>query len=249
MTNPLQDTHERTPTVMDHLDNGESVNLDSGLVGHWQFEEEAGDVVNDSSGNNNHGVLLNGKRGDGAFKGTIELSGGDDSHASIPSSDTLNTVESQITVAASVFPLTLRQGFTVVVSRQVENLLHPDQFYLGFGPENGVLHYKWHLGVENGEGDCYSGDPITGQWIHMVGTYDGQSMRLYVDGKEIGNRPLSGKIRVDDNPITIGGEENGPVPQDVENGFDGYIDDVRFYNRALNQGEVEALYELHSSNY
>lgn len=168
---------------MDQSHDGELVTLNTGLVGHWQFEEEAGDAVSDWSGNDNHGVLINGRRGDGAFKGTIDLSGGDDSHVSIPSTNALNTVRSQVTVAARVFPRALREGFTAVVSRQIGSLLHPDQFYLGFGPENGVLHYKWHLGVEDGEGDCYSGDPIIGHWIHIVGTYDGQIMRLYVDGK------------------------------------------------------------------
>lgn len=225
---------------------GETLNsLQDGLVGHWTFDEEGGDVALDASGHGNDGVLINAGRGQGAFRGTLELGGGGDSHVSVPGSPSLNRVEAQVTVAARVFPRTLRQGFTVVVSRQTGTLLHPDQFFLGFGPEQGVLHYKWHLGVENGgEGDCYEGVPEPGQWVHMAGTYDGTTMRLFVDGHEIGSRPLTGRIRLDDNPVTLGGEENGPTPRDVENELDGYLDDVRLYDRALSPDEIWALAQM-----
>jgi hypothetical protein len=218
-----------------------TVDLETGLIGHWRFDEETGNVATDSSGNNNHGRLINAQPGTGDFKGSVELSGANDSHVSVPGSETLNSIVSQITVTARLFPRTLGQGFTVAVSRQIGTLLHPDQFYLGFGPEHGVLHYKWHLGVQDAEGDCYFGEPAAGRWVTLAGTYDGQTMRLYVDGQEIGNRSLSGQIRVDDNPVTIGAEENGPEPGVVENEFDGFVDDVRIYNRVLSREEIEAV--------
>ncbi len=56
---------------------------------------------------------------------------------------------------------------------------------------------------------------------------------LYIDGVEIGTQSLTGTIRVDNNPVTIGGEENGSAPQVVDGEFEGLIDEVRIYNRAL----------------
>ncbi|MEC4814385.1 MAG: LamG domain-containing protein [Scytonema sp. PMC 1069.18] len=224
--------------------------INDGLVGYWQFDERDGSTVLDRSGNNNHGLLINGTRSDGKYGKAVELSGSDDSHISIPGSLSLNSLTDQITVTAWVFPSVAPSGFKVIVSRQIGTVLHPDQFYLGFGPENGRMHYKWHLGTDdNGtlrEGDIYSGIPDVNRWIHMAGTYDGSMMRLYVDGVEIDNQPLTGSIRVDDNPVTIGGEENGAEPQVVDGEFEGLIDEVRIYNRALDASEIREVYNLDS---
>lgn len=220
------------------------------LIGYWQFDEREGASVLDRSGNNNRGVLINATRSDGIYGKAVELRGSDDSHISIPASVSLNNLNSQITVTAWVFPNVAPEGFKVVVSRQVSTLLHPDQFYLGFGPENGNMHYKWHLSTDDSgtllEGDIYRGTPDNNRWIHLAGIYDGSTMRLYVDGIEIGSRTLTGNIRVDDNPVTIGGEENGSAPQVVDGEFEGLIDEVRIYNRALDAFEIREIFNLES---
>ena len=226
--------------------------INDGLVGYWQFDEREGPTVLDRSGNSNHGAIINGSRSEGKYGQALALTGSDDSHVSIPSSASLNSFTDQITVMAWVFPNVPPDEFNVVVSRQVGTLLHPDQFYLGFGPEDGNMHYKWHLGTDDGasdplpEGDIYEGTPENNRWIHMAGTYDGSIMRLYIDGVEIGTQALSGSIRVDDNPVTIGGEENGSTPQVVDGEFAGLIDEVRIYNRALDATEVFEVFELDS---
>jgi hypothetical protein len=225
--------------------------INDGLIGYWQFDERDGDTVLDRSGNNNHGLLINGTRRDGIYGKAVELRGRDDSHVSIPGSASLNSLTDQVSVTAWAFPNVAPDGFKVIVSRQVGTLLHPDQFYLGFGPESGTMHYKWHLGTDDSgtllEGDIYSGTPDNNRWIHLAGTYDGSIMRLYVDGIEIGSRPLSGIIRVDDNAVTIGGEENGPAPQVVDGEFEGLIDEVRIYNRALSASEIREVFNLDSN--
>jgi hypothetical protein len=92
----------------------------------------------------------------------------------------------------------------------------------------------------------------------MAGTYDGSRMRLYVDGAEIGSRPLAGQVQVStclnwepdgggpcvtDNPVTIGAEENGSQPQVVDGEFNGRIDEVRLYNRALSAAEILTIHQ------
>ncbi|MDJ0676803.1 MAG: LamG domain-containing protein [Calothrix sp. MO_167.B42] len=222
--------------------------INDGLLGYWQFDEREGSTILDRSGNSNHGLIINGTRTEGKYGQALALTGNDNSHVSIPGSTSLNSFTDQITVTAWVFPNVPPEGFKVVVSRQVGTLLHPDQFYLGFGPENGAMHYKWHLGTNDSgnllEGDIYSGIPEDNRWIHMAGTYDGRIMRLYIDGVEIDNHNLSGNIRVDDNPVTIGGEENGPTPEVVDGEFEGLIDEVRIYNRVLSATEINSIFEL-----
>ena len=123
------------------------------------------------------------------------------------------------------------------------------------------MHYKWHLGTNNNgslwDESIYAGTPDSNRWIHVAGTYDGSRMRLYVDGVEIGSKPLAGQVQVNtclsweppggvcvtDNPVTIGGEENGSLPRVVDGEFDGRIDEVRLYNRALSAAEILTIYQ------
>lgn len=225
-------------------DQGAAVDLDKGLVGYWKFDE-TGDRVLDSSGKDNNGIYVNASVSAGWRVQALEVSGDNDSHASIPASPSLDEFTDKITVSAWVLPRVPPPDYRVVVSRQIGVLPHPDQFYLGFGPVKGSMHYKWHLGtIEDGKVNdlsIYTGDIASGRWIHMAGVYNGKKMHLYVDGKRIGSRAATGTIQVDDNPVTIGAEENGTEALVVEGEFDGKIDEVRIYNRALTASEIKAL--------
>ncbi|MBD2679207.1 MULTISPECIES: DUF4347 domain-containing protein [Nostoc] len=224
-------------------DNGGSPDNENsnGLVGYWKFEEATGNTVLDSSGNNNNGSLINSSRTVGIYGQGLQVSGKNSSHASIPASASLNSITNQITVSAWVRPNAQPVGFQAVVNRQIGTLLHPDQFYLGFGTRNQVTTYKWEIGTTNGEGNVYEGTPTTNRWVHLVGTYDGSLLRLYVDGVQIGSNPVTGNILVDNNPVTIGAAENYGEGTPLGDRFNGLIDEVRIYNRALSATEVKNL--------
>jgi hypothetical protein len=143
-------------------------------------------------------------------------------------------------------------GFIAIVQRQWRETIHPDQFYLGYGPKNNVLHYKWHLGLIDDEVSLYrlpegQDKPRVREWVHLAGTYNGETgqMSLYVDGELIGTQTHVGKIRLDpeslNRPLAIGAELNGPRTDDPTAEFDGYIRDVRIYNRAISGEEVKTL--------
>lgn len=83
------------------------------------------------------------------------------------------------------------------------------------------------------------GPITTGVWVHAVATYDGTTARLYKDGVEVGSMPLSGTLEVNSKvPAFIGANPKGPG-----NNFHGTIDQVRVYNRALSQQEIQSLYQ------
>lgn len=143
-------------------------------------------------------------------------------------------------------------GFIAIVQRQWRETIHPDQYYLGYGPKNNVLHYKWHLGLIGDDVDLYrlpkgQDKPRVGEWVHLAGTYNGETgkMSLYVDGDLIGTQTHTGEIRLDpeslNRPLAIGAELNGPSTDEPTGEFDGYIRDVRIYDRALSDEEVKAL--------
>lgn len=75
-----------------------------------------------------------------------------------------------------------------------------------------------------------------GTWHHLVGTYDGTTGRVYVDGVEGGTTFSVSDIVLDTvGDIVIAGAGDR---------FPGVIDDVRVYNRALSADEVKRLYQL-----
>ena len=78
-------------------------------------------------------------------------------------------------------------------------------------------------------GQRADGEP-GGSWTHLALTYDGSRCGLYVNGALAASQPVSGAIQSSSNPLWIGG--NSPYGEY----FNGLIDDVRVYNRALTAG-------------
>jgi VCBS repeat-containing protein len=70
-------------------------------------------------------------------------------------------------------------------------------------------------------------------WTHMALTYDGTTLRLYVGGAQVGSRAVTGSMVVTNGALTIGGSNLGAGY------FQGLIDDVRIYNRALTALEIQ----------
>ena len=83
--------------------------------------------------------------------------------------------------------------------------------------------------------DIETTPPTTGIWHHVAGTYDGETIRLYVDGAEKASRAVSGQLQVSTTPLYIGNKPLSSYPGDR---FKGIIDEVRIYNRALTGAEI-----------
>lgn len=83
-------------------------------------------------------------------------------------------------------------------------------------------------------------NPVT-NWNHYVGTWDGTTIKLYVNAVVGTNANYSGSITATNqfNIGRVGGTNNYNL--------NGQIDDVRFYNRALSASEVSALYKAGQS--
>ena len=74
-------------------------------------------------------------------------------------------------------------------------------------------------------------------WYHVVGTQDGDELKLYLNGEEIGSRAHADVPAANlDFYIGVHGHDNSLL-------FNGAIDEVRFYSRALNENEVMQNFE------
>lgn len=77
-------------------------------------------------------------------------------------------------------------------------------------------------------------------WVHLAGTYDGAALTIYVDGVRDASMPVRGRTCVNTLPLAIGAK-NQTRDKVVEAYFDGALDDVRVFNRALTGAQVHAL--------
>jgi hypothetical protein len=75
-----------------------------------------------------------------------------------------------------------------------------------------------------------------GRWVHLAGTFDGRTMRLYVDGGEQGTLERPGPVNPSEAPLCLGGYEPGHPAH-----FTGLLDEVQLYDRALTPAEIRTL--------
>ncbi|HEY3323570.1 MAG TPA: LamG-like jellyroll fold domain-containing protein [Planctomycetota bacterium] len=78
----------------------------------------------------------------------------------------------------------------------------------------------------------------TGRWVHLAGTFDGKTMRIYVDGKEQGSLERPGEIKPNAFHLCIGNFEVKHAAF-----FNGLLDEVKLYRRALTADEIRKEYE------
>jgi hypothetical protein len=73
-----------------------------------------------------------------------------------------------------------------------------------------------------------------GEWHHVAGTFDGKQIALYVDGNQVGNKALLGKLQMQSTePMAVGAHGEEP--------FHGDLNDVRLYRSGLSKDQVESL--------
>ena len=153
-----------------------------------------------------------------------------DDHVVVPDSDNLNAANG-ITVEAWVY-LTGKQGQNRdIISKDGE--LTQRQFIL---TASNLDRFRAHVGVTGGL-QFFDGQVSVqlNRWYHVAMTYDGASLKLYVDGKLDGSIPVSGPIVATTEPVRIGG--GAPVGRAPLH-FPGLIDEVQIFNRALSDCQI-----------
>jgi hypothetical protein len=71
----------------------------------------------------------------------------------------------------------------------------------------------------------------------LIGVWNGQSLKVYYNGNLVGSQSYTGRVGITTQPVSIGSIITTQFP------FEGLIDEVRIYNRALSDSEIKSLYE------
>jgi hypothetical protein len=213
--------------------------VEAGLVGYWNFDEGSGTIAYDSSGNGNSGAIYGATWIGGRYGNGLNFDGISD-YVDVGNSTILNPA-SAMSISAWIFLESyagVGEGQRTIVERRKYDVIHSYQFMIfpaGDCREGHVRFSLWSSGIEN---VVDSVDAVTlNQWYHIVATYDGTNAKIYINGVQNAIASLSGSIDSTNLKTLIGAGDQGTT-----NFFNGTIDEVRIYNRALLAGEVWAEY-------
>jgi glucose/arabinose dehydrogenase/chitodextrinase len=197
----------------------------AGLVGAWAFDEGFGFTTADASGNGNIGTITGATWTQGRYGNALSFNGAD-SIVRVASAASLN-LTGAMTLSAWIKPTATQSGWRTILQRQA------DAYFLDAG---GDAALRPAGGGTLGTSTQYVSGPTANPvdaWTHLALTYDGATLRLYVNGTQAATRAAAGAIQTTTNPLWIGG--NSPYGEY----FQGLIDEVRVYDRALTPTEIQ----------
>jgi hypothetical protein len=220
---------------------GAMADLSNGLVAYYPFNGN----VNDESGNGNHGTVVGATLTDDRFgnlKSAYSFDGADDFIA-IQDNNSLD-LTNEITIGLWVKPRVLPSNYHNIISKG-DPPRHNNN-----APWQVTIDGNGNLGVYRLKDDNYSSErnvyvlPIN-QWTYItlkfeIGT---EKVSVYKNAILVRQWNKSNSIFVDEVDITIGAQTwDGVIAPGYF--FNGVIDELRIYNRALSESEIQQLYQM-----
>ncbi len=230
--------------------------LEDGLVGHWTFDGPDMDwgsttaEVKDRSGQGNSGDAASSMSASrspdaGTLGQGMHFDGAAD-YVEIPYTSDFNITEN-ITLSAWIFTESITDPSAG--GRSIIDKRNADSYGLSIvEAANGACPAATICASYRIDGGWYaastSSSNLLNTWTHVVSTYDGSTITLYLDGVLKDTTLFSGTLDVGSSPVCIGRDPDGTDCVSRDSTFDGTLDDVRIYDRTLSAAEVKRLYEL-----
>jgi hypothetical protein len=196
-----------------------------GLVAAYGFNEGANTTVTDVSGSGNNGTVSNTAWSTAGKFGNALSFNGTSSWVTVPDANSLDLTNG-MTLEAWVRPTALGTPWrTVIFKETAGGIVYSLYAHQGTAPIGQVFVG----GEQNALGSAAL--PLNA-WTHLAVTFDGTTLRLYVNGALAGSKAVAGSMAASTGALRIGG--NAVWPEF----FAGLIDEVRVYNRALSATEI-----------
>jgi hypothetical protein len=221
------------PVVTVMVSNSTGPPPTQGLSGYWNFDENSGSIAHDSSGNGYNGTVTSPAWVPGKINSALSFSG---------SASYVVTPGIPLSKAFSISAWVNSAVATQIAYARIAETQFNGGLYLGTDASG--TQYKFI--ANNGSGStgscgasfgCAQGGAVTTGWHLLTATFDGTTGILYVDNSAVASDTFTAPASAT-YPLYIGRYYAG-------NGYDwnGVIDEVRLFNRALNGGEVSAIYD------
>jgi hypothetical protein len=206
--------------------------LTDGLVGYWSFDNFRYQG-RDYSGNGNHGNVYGAKSVSGKVGSALSFDGFDD-YVLIPDNPSLQITD-ELTIAAFVNVRDVHLDCGILAKGGMTEFADGD-YYLTLGC--GEIWESAVFGVDNvclGD-NAVASEPFVqvGKWFHVAGVFGDGQLKVYIDGELSGIKNTDVSIPVSSKDVVIGRYYACCT-------LNGMIDEVRIYNRALAESEVQTL--------
>jgi len=217
---------------------GQGTPPETGLTAYYPLDGNFADATGDSS----NGGIASGvpEFGCGVLGQAMSLNGGND-FVRIPGGNSNNVnreFDSEDFTLSFYFKPVGFNGTQYLVSKRDTNCNNQQYFAIRYLPGNRTVSVLLRQNNQQAQIDY----PIRNGncWQHIVVLREENRVRLYLNGEEVGEAGTSSRVDIEnDGELLIGSTEcriNGEIP------FDGLIDEMRIYNRALRDSEVRSLY-------
>ncbi len=211
-------------------ETGKTPSIDKPLIACWTFDDDT--FIRDEDGSSKANVEISGTVGRtaGIYGKALELH---DKHALKTTGEIFPEDITKISISAWVLPVELGTYKEILRQECEQRVLFSFQ-------NNGTI---LSLGLNiDGYIECDARineyEVLDGAWHHCAATYDGTTMRVYLDGREIGKLIRPGKISTQRQTAVFIGSQGGQSEF-----FQGEIDDLRLYADALTADEVSSLHK------
>ncbi len=196
-------------------------------VAAYGFNENTGVTVLDASTNSNTGTIMGGATWvPGRFGSALSFDGVDD-RVFVNSSSSVN-LSAAMTLEAWVQPTAAQSDWRTIIQKET------DAYFLNGSNDTGALRPSGGGTIGGSLQWTTATSPlVVGTWTHLALTYNGSVVQLYVNGVATASATASGPVQTTASPLWIGG--NSPYGEF----FRGLIDEVRVYDRALSQAEIQ----------
>ena len=207
----------------------------NGLVGYWSFDGQyttSTDGTKDVSNNGNYGQFKNGVKPTAGVVGQALSFDGVDDYVNAGNGASLNIIDA-ITIEAWVKPINLTGAKDVI--QKADSTYEPYRLYL----QDASIIFQLSQDATT-RTFAWTASVLSPGWQHIIATYDKTTVKFYVNGVEksnVGSTPTY-SLRTTTANLYIGIRKSGWT-----NPFNGLIDEVRIYNRALSADEVKQHYD------
>ena len=198
-----------------------------GLVASYGFDEGSGTTTADQSGGGNNGTLANTTWSTAGRYGKALSFNGTNAMVTIADSNALD-LTSGMTIEGWVQPTVSNDWQTLIVKERPGDLVYGLYSSTDANRPQSQVTLAGSARLLNGAAQIPGGS-----WTHVAATYDGTTQRLFVSGAQVSTLAAAGTIDTSNSPVRIGGNTIW------SEWFNGLIDEVRIYNRALSAAEIQ----------
>ena len=196
-----------------------SAKLDSeAALGIWFFDDGKGNTAQDSSKNGNDGEIVDAQWVDGKFGKALKFEGG--AHVAVGD---FADYEDKVSIIALIKTPAAPAWSDIIVGPCGDVILTLQNHKLNFAGQcaQPIPHNTWFETLLNDD-----------EWHQIAGTYDGKTVKVYVNGELEASNAAAG-------PFIAGAKYIGSR-DDKQEAFTGLIDEIAFFNVALSENDVKA---------